>query len=170
MAAGPGREPGVSGVHTVLVLLAGPVMLGLLGFWAHVHVEALEHKMWPRGLRWFPDAWFGLTGSLYRGVLRVFWPEKRALYKSRAVLRLESYDQQWRLWAGTSEGGVPQWQAGPGALYGRWAPRPRPCCPCGYGTECAIWCGSGHADGGWVFATDGTGWQLREPSCPGRHS
>jgi len=41
-------------------------------------------------------------------------------------------------------------------------------CPCGYLTECAIWCGNGHADGGWAFATDGTGWQRQEPSCPDR--
>lgn len=38
-------------------------------------------------------------------------------------------------------------------------------CPCGYLTECAIWCGDGHRRGGWVFATDGTGWQLQKGQC-----
>ena len=38
-------------------------------------------------------------------------------------------------------------------------------CPCGYLTECAIWCGDGHKRGGWVFATDGTGWQLQKGQC-----
>lgn len=37
-------------------------------------------------------------------------------------------------------------------------------CPCGYPTECAIWCGDGHK-GAWAFATDGTGWQYRKGQC-----
>lgn len=38
-------------------------------------------------------------------------------------------------------------------------------CPCGYLTECAVWCGDGHTRGSWVFATDGTGWQFRKGRC-----
>lgn len=133
--------------HLVLWLGVGPVVLALLGLLVQANVEALEHKLWPRGLRWFPGAWLGLTEALHRGALRVFWPEKRAVYKSRAVLRLENLDSQWRTWTGTSEGGIPEWRAQPGTVYGRWAPRARSLCLCGYGDECGIWCGGGHANG-----------------------
>jgi hypothetical protein len=37
-------------------------------------------------------------------------------------------------------------------------------CPCGYVTECAIWCGDGH-QGAWTFATDGTGWHYQKGQC-----
>lgn len=140
----------MSALDLVCYVGSGGCGLAMLAFIVQCLVESVEHKLWPRGLRWFPGLWLDTAESLYRTVLKVFWPEKLPLYRGRALLRLESYDQQWRLWAGTSDGGVPEWAPWPGATDGRWEPRAalREPCPCGYGTECAIWCGSGHEDGG----------------------
>lgn len=162
----------MSALDIVCFTGSGLIGAGVLAFIVQTLLEGSEHKLWPRGLRWFPDLWLDTGERLHRALLRLFWPEKRALYRGRRALRLESYDQQWRLWEGVSEGGIPRWAPWTGSTDGRWEPREkaRELCPCGYGDECAVWCGDGHADGGWVFATDGTGWQLRGPSCPDSHT
>lgn len=114
----------------------------------------MERALWPRGLRWFPVLWLALGERLHRLALAVFWPEKLPAFKGHRLLRLESYDQQWRLWndcAGAD--GPPVWEPWNAARPddGRWVPRERskPLCPCGYdsGSECVAWCGSGHATG-----------------------
>lgn len=129
--------------------VVGAIVLGVVVLLITVNVQALEHKLWPRGLRWFPGAWLGLFEALHRGALRVFWPEKLAGFKTRALLRLEEYDAQWRCWAGVSADGPPVWKPWNAGRpdVGRWTPRERDLCPCGYGSECGLWCGLGHADG-----------------------
>lgn len=139
----------MTGADIALISVLGPLGLGLLALIVHVFVEGVEDRLWPRGLRWFPSAWLGASEGLYKTVLRLFWPEKRWAFKGRTLLRLENYDSQWRTWAGTSDLGVPEWRPYPGRNDGRWTPRAksRPVCPCGYADECAVHCGSGHANG-----------------------
>jgi hypothetical protein len=136
---------------TILCLaLAAMIGLGALGLVVHGIVETARNSLWPRGLRWFPGAWLGASARLHRLVLRAFWPEKVSSFKSLALLDLESLDQQWRTWNGcTGSDGVPLWVPEPGRTTGHWVPRqkPKPLCPCGYGDECGVHCGSGHTTG-----------------------
>lgn len=140
----------MSVVDLICLMVAGLIGTGLLAFLVQGAVEETEDKLWPRGLRWFPGLWLDTGERLHRVVLRLFWPEKRALYRGRRMLRLEGYDQQWRTWEGVSEGGIPRWIPWTRGTDGRWEPREkaRELCPCGYGDECAVWCGSGHVNDG----------------------
>lgn len=123
---------------------------GVVIFCVTALVDEAENRLWPRGLRWFPGLWLDTGEVLHRLVLRIFWPEKRYAFKGRRVLRLEGWDSEWRTWCGTSAGGIPEWVPWQHQTGGHWSPRPDPrqLCPCGYGTECAIWCGPGHTGGG----------------------
>jgi hypothetical protein len=138
----------VNAADTALVCVFGPMLSAGLVFVTHMLVDTRRDALWPRGLRWFPRAWLRTAEGLHRGVLRVFWPERLAAHKPDRLLRLEAMDRDWRLWAKSSDGGVPEWKPWPSG-GGRWTPRTalRALCPCGYGDECAVWCGSGHADG-----------------------
>jgi hypothetical protein len=124
---------------------AGAFGWALLWFMAYSFAEQTVDKLWPRGLRWFPGAVLNGTDLVHGLMLRIFWPEKAASFRPVRVLRLESLDMQWRMWTGVSDGGVPVWRERPGC----WEPRTAPVrpCPCGYGTECAVWCGDGHTTG-----------------------
>lgn len=129
---------------------AGLLLSGMFVWTLTVFIEHLEDKLWPRGLRWFPGLWLDCGEALHRAVLRVFWPEKLPAFKGRAVLRLENYDAQWRTWVGISDSNLPEWRPWNGhRTDGRWEPRQvlRSPCPCGYFDECAVHCGTGHADG-----------------------
>jgi hypothetical protein len=129
------------------VCLSGAAVFGWALVWLMVHsfVEQTADKLWPRGLRWFPGAVLDGTDRAHGLMLRIFWPEKAVTFRPLKVLKLETLDTQWRLWAGVSDGGVPVWRERPGC----WEPRETPvrACPCGYGHECAIWCGDGHTTG-----------------------
>lgn len=124
--------------------------LAVVLFMIDVMTEGLRaDALWPRGLRWFPGVWDGMKDAVHRSVLRVFWPERAHRFKPYRMLVLEALDRDWRTWARTSDGGIPEWMPGHGRTGGRWAPRrdPKSLCPCGYGAECAVWCGAGHSDG-----------------------
>lgn len=126
----------MSGDDIAALCVAGPIGLGVVALIVHVFVEGARHRLWPRGLRWFPGAWLGTAHALHWGMLRVFWPENLPRYRSLKTLELESLDTQWRLWQGISDRGVPQWKPGTGR-DGRWEPRPVPeeTCSCGRGHE-----------------------------------
>lgn len=133
----------------ISLLVCAPIVLAVVSYVLHLVVEGAADSLWPRGLRWFPGLWIRFVDRFHLGLLRVFYPEKALRFKSYALLRLESLDNQWRCWAGNSEGGIPEWTPDPCRPdLGRWSPRQGPKCPCGYGDECVIWCGSSHTGGG----------------------
>lgn len=134
----------------VLLGTLGPFVTFVVLFVIDVVTEdARECALWPRGLRWFPGVWDGMKDAAHRAVLRIFWPEKAHRFKPYRLLVLEALDRDWRTWARTSDGGIPEWMPMQGRTGGRWAPRcaPKSLCPCGYGEECAVWCGAGHSNG-----------------------
>lgn len=139
----------------VTISLTAPVILGIAGFLVHALVDETEDKLWPRGLRWFPGAALDLGEALHKAMLRIFWPERRHAFRGRELLRLEALDRDWRTWARSSDGGIPRWDPDLFRGRGSWRPRgpSRLTCPCGYADECAVHCGSGHANG----------------MCPGAH-
>jgi hypothetical protein len=115
----------VSAEDIVAMSICIPLALGILGLFVHVLVDETQDKLWPRGLRWFPGLWLDLGEALHRLVLRIFWPEKLRTFKGRKILRLESYDSQWRTWYGMKErtGEPPRWAPYPGLTdQGRWEP------------------------------------------------
>lgn len=137
-------------IATICVL--GTVVPGALLPIMHWIIEDTADKLWPRGLRWFPGLWLDTEERLHRFVLRIFWPEKRVAFKGRRLLRLEAWDAEWRTWNDCSgSAGIPVWKPWREEHPddGRWTPREQPrLCPCGYGDECAIWCGPSHINGG----------------------
>lgn len=111
----------------VVLTISGLAGLIIIGAMVNMLVEDCGDKLWPRGLRGLPGAWEWTTDMLRKAVLRIFWPEKRWEFKSRRVLYLESYDQQWRTWASLSNHQEhpepPRWVAAPGhEERGRWEP------------------------------------------------
>lgn len=126
--------------------------MGVGGLITHWIIEDTADKLWPRGLRWLPGWWLEAADGLHRLTLRIFWPEKRAAFKSRRLLRLEAWDSEWRTWNGCPGSvGIPVWKPWNEAHPddGRWTPREQPrLCPCGYDDECALWCGPSHINGG----------------------
>ncbi len=98
-----------------------PVLLGVVLLLIHINVEHALDALWPRGLRWFPGAWMGAAEGAHRLMLRIFWPERLPDFKSLEVLRLESHDQTWRLWAQVGAPEPPRWEERPGRP-GHWEP------------------------------------------------
>lgn len=116
----------MSGGDIAAACTLGPAFLVILGFFLQCAVEAGEHKLWPRGLRWFPVWWINRSEQLHRLGLRIFWPEKLPAYKGHRLLRLEDYDQQWRTWNGCAGiTGPPVWKPWneKSSDHGRWVPR-----------------------------------------------
>lgn len=113
----------MTGAGIACLSTAGVIVMVIGAFLTQLVVGSTEHKLWPRGLRWFPGWWLDRMESLHRLFLRMFWPEKLAVHKGRKVIRLESYDTQWKLWAGISDGNIPEWVTW-GNGDGRWEPRP----------------------------------------------
>ena len=124
----------------------------------YMWTEDARHALWPRGLRWFPRVYLGVGESLHRRTVKIFWPERTV--KTHRLIELEVANDCWNMWAGT---GVPVWEPTPDGRWGAWRPRraesvtvpdytlperllAKPC-PCGYRSECAVHCGSGHTDG-----------------------
>lgn len=133
----------------------GMILLVMIHMWT----EDARHALWPRGLRWFPRTYLGAGERLHRRTVKIFWPERTV--KTHRLIELEIANDLWNAWAGTD---VPVWHPSPDGQWGRWEPRraenvhvpdytlpehllAKPC-PCGYRRECAVHCGSGHADGG----------------------
>ncbi len=135
-----------------------PVVVFITLLMIDLIVDGSEHALWPRGLRWLPLVWNAVKERLHRAALRVLWPERLAAFKSDRVLRLEELDRSWRLWADVGvkagHGEPPRWVPARNGReeFGRWEPysetKHAPAvCPCGYGEECAVWCGLGHGRG-----------------------
>jgi hypothetical protein len=156
-----------------IALISG-LVLTILCAMIYTPVEQNQHLLWPRGLRWFTPVFLGLGYALHRTLVRIFWPERTWELKSPAVRRLERVDAEWRQASLSSVGYVPQWHAWPSGRGGAWKVRraERAACPCGFYSECAVWCGAGHTDGrcaehDGIICVEIDGMIVNRPSNPG---
>lgn len=132
----------------VTLAVCVPGGLALTGMILHVWVDDTQNVLWPRGLRWFPSAWERLEDRLDR-IRWALWPEDRELFPvPRRTRHLEELDERFRYHA-RLHGVWPEW-TGRDDLHGYWRGsygREIGTCPCGYVSECGIWCGDGHETG-----------------------
>lgn len=110
----------------------------------------------------FEDGWLVVPNAVARIAERTIgrrrWKaELEAEGLKRRISQLETWSSQWEVLR--AQGAEITWHDSFGWIAAAAV------CPCGYLTECAIWCGDGHRKGAWVCATDGTGWQYRKGEC-----
>jgi hypothetical protein len=101
-------------------------LAGLFGYLAAEWMRDLEGKLWPRGLRWLPEAYLTAWEGGKRALVRLLWPEKLWDHPDRRTQYLESLDRQWRSARVLQPAEVPEWRPWANGRGGAWHLRRQP--------------------------------------------